>query len=511
MGFLWRHLSQPRAVYLFAICCSLLLSSWLAYKQILINPDAICYLQSAKIIGAGGLRKAMNLCPQAQWPFYSVLIYSLATIFHLSVEIAAYAVDAFFSTLTVVTFIAVVRQLGGTGRVLWLAAAVILLAHEFNAVRHYIVRDHGYWAFYLCSLFLLLRYLSLLRWTYALGWSVSLLSATLFRLEGIVFLVLIPWGLWFLSSLSGWQRCKSFFQLNLIPLVTGTAVLGWLIFHPEISLASLGRLQDVVFQIFHAGGFAWQRFQESAQAFGHSALTIDSFGEAKLVFFLAILMWYLVKLVANLSFVYSALLVYALWRKLFAFSQNARFVIISYLVVNLIITSLFLAEHFFLSKRYLIALALILMLMVPFAFEKLLAERQQLRRWVIPLIVLLWLISAVGGIVDFGHSKTYIRQAGDWLAKNIPSTALLYSNDYQVMYYSQHFGDELFEKFKEYSDPELLSHDHWKDYDYLALRISKKDLLAGKGIYQEVSGKLMQVFANSHDDEVRIYKIEAAE
>ncbi len=304
--------SNPLAIYSFAAIISLLLSGWIAYREILINPDAICYLQSAAVIGAGGLRKAMNLCAQAQWPFYSVLIFSLGMLTHLPLLVSAYIWDALFTALSVVTFIAIVRQLGGGRRVLWLAAFVILMAHQFNSIRQYLIRDHGFLAFYLLSLNLLLRYVATPRWTYAFGWGLSLLFATLFRIEGAVFLVLLPWLCWFLPSFTAWQRVKGFLQLNIISLAAGLAVFGWLIFHPEISLASLGRMQDLVFQLFHAGGMVWQRFQISANAFAHSVLAPESMADAGLVFSLSVIMWYVVRVLTNLSLICSGLVIYAL-------------------------------------------------------------------------------------------------------------------------------------------------------------------------------------------------------
>lgn len=504
-------INEPRVVYFFAALCSLILSIGIAYQEKVINPDAICYLQSAAVIGDGGLRKAMNLCPQAQWPLYSVLIYFLSYFTHLPLMVAAFTLDAVFSVMTVLAFISLTRQLGGRGCVLWLAAMVILLAHQFNSIRQYLIRDHGFWAFYLISLSLLLHYLHWRRWFYALGWSLSLLLATLFRIEGIVFLIFLPWGLWFLSSFSYWQRFKSFLQLYFIPLVVGFGVLGWLIFHPEISLASLGRIQEFVFQLFHVGGMVWQRFQESAMAFAHGALTVDSLSEARLVFFLAILMWYGVKIVGNLSLVYSLLLVYALIRKVLILTPISRFVLVGYLMINLIITSLFLAEHLFLSKRYLIAFSLVLMLWVPFALHQLLNQwqAQKLPRWIVSLVFLCIVISSLGGIFNFGYSKAYIRQAGDWLAANTSSSDLIYSNDYQVMYYAKHFGDDIFQKIKEYREDTAITNGRWKNYDYVVLRLSNKDFASiEKGILHEITIAPIHIFSNKRGDQVRIYRVE---
>ncbi len=500
-NFLW--------IYGFAAFSSVLLSAWIAYRETVINPDAICYLQSAAVIGAGGLRKAMNLCAQAQWPFYSVLIYFLGALTQLPLLAAAYVWNAIFTAITVVSFIVLVRQLGGSRRVLWLAVFVILLAHQFNSIRQYIIRDHGFFAFYLVSLSLLLRYLSFPRWYYALGWGLSLLLATLFRIEGAVFLILLPWVFWFQSSMSYWQRTKGFLQLNALSLSSGLLVFGWLIFHPEISLASLGRIQDLVFQVFHAGGVVWQRFQVSADAFARSVLTPESMQDAGLVFSLAILMWYLARVIMNLSFLYSALVVYGWWRRAFSFSRPAVSVLLGYILINVLVTSLFLAQHLFLSKRYLIALTLILMLWVPFALDRLIQswQKKETPSWLMPLIVSLIILASLGGIFDFGYSKAYLRQAGDWLAERVPAAASLYSNDYQILYYSKHFGNDIFQKINEYHQPNATQQGYWKNYDYLALAVSKKNVAEKAALLEAIPLLPIQVFSNKRGDQVLIYKI----
>ena len=502
-------LNNPLLIYYVAASVSLLLSGWIAYRETVINPDAICYLQSAAVVGAGGLRKAMNLCVQAQWPFYSVLIYFLGAVTQLPLVASAYTWDAIFTAGTVIFFISLIRQLGGRGRVLWLAAFVILLAHQFNSIRQYIIRDHGFFTFYLLSLSLLLRYMTLPRWYYALGWGCSLFIATLFRIEGAVFLILLPWVCWFQSSLTYWQRVKSFLQLNALSLTAGLAVLGWLIFHPEISLASLGRIQDLVFQLFHAGGMVWQRFQLSADAFAHAVLTADSMQDAGLVFSLSMMMWYFVRVIMNLSPLYSGLVAYGLWRQSLPLNRSSCLVLLGYILSNVLITSLFLAQHLFLSKRYLIALTLILMLWVPFALDSLIQswQKKETPAWLMPFIFLLLIIASIGGIFDFGYSKAYLRRAGDWLAENVSARSSLYSNDYQIMYYSKHFGNEIFQKVQEYANPNATKPGYWKNYDYVALHLDKKEWVEKAGWLEEIPVTPIEVFANKRGDQVVIYKI----
>ena len=133
----WNH---PKFIYFFAVLLSAFLSIWLACREVLINPDAICYLQSAAVIGNGGLRKAMILCPQAQWPLYSVLIYFFSYFTHFSLTVSAYTLDGIFSALTVLTFLGLARQLGAKGRVVNLSK---LFVPEKSKVCEFVTGENG--------------------------------------------------------------------------------------------------------------------------------------------------------------------------------------------------------------------------------------------------------------------------------------------------------------------------------------------------------------------------------
>jgi len=207
-------------IYVTAAVASILLSLWIACRESVINPDAICYLLSAQAVGSTGIRGAMNLCGQASWPFYSALIYGFARISQFSYTASAYLLDGIFSCISVTAFILIVKELGATRRVMWLAALVILCSHEFISTREYIVRDHGFWAFYLVSLFFMLRYAQRPKWITALAWSASLLTATLFRIEGAFFLLALPFVSWFVSSNSLRQRTIHFCLLNLLTVLS---------------------------------------------------------------------------------------------------------------------------------------------------------------------------------------------------------------------------------------------------------------------------------------------------
>jgi hypothetical protein len=495
-------------VYFFAITVSLLLSFWIDYRESVINPDAICYLISAQTVGQSGISGAMHVCGQAKWPFYSVLIYGLVQISHFSYPVAAYVLDALFSALSVVFFIRIAKELGATRSVMWLAALVILLSHEFNSIREYIIRDHGFWAFYLASVLFLLRFFKAPAWQAALGWSISLLIATLFRIEGAIFLLTLPFLILFHTRYALRQRFNFFFMLNLPMLLIGFVIGAWLVLHPQQTLDKLGRVVEVKAQLQHGWLMMAERYQATKASLSEHVLTNDSAKEAGFILFLVLLVWYLISVISNVSFAYGLLVVYAWLRKASPFTFAALLVLGGYLIVNVAITFGFLAERLFLSKRYLVALSLILMCWVPFALQDLIQKWPGLRhRFFLSVVTLFILFSSAGGMFDFGYSKSYIHEAGDWIANNVPANANLYANDYQLMYYSQHFGNSIFEKHITYVHLETIAENKWKQYDYLALRLSKHKESKTASILAGIHLTPIQVFSNKRGDQVAIYKV----
>lgn len=503
-----RLISARYFPYFIAGCLSILCSFWISGRELVINPDAICYLQSAATIKEG-IHAAMNLCGQAKWPFYSMLIAGFVHLTHASYQFSAYFLNGIFSLLTVLVFMRITSLLIVNTSLekhkrwlISLAAAVILLAHEFNSVKTYIIRDHGFWAFYLASILFLLYYFRTRQWSYAIAWSASILLATLFRIEGALFLLFIPFIAWFDVKQNKMARLKSFVALHSLTLLL--AILGlsvFLIYHPPLT----GRLYELQFQLLHGGMALQQNFQTKTLGLAQTVLGESGARDAAPVLFVTLIVWYVLNVIANLSWIYAILLIYAGYKKLLITDAMSRHVLWGYVIINVVITLVFLGQSMFLSKRYLIALSLVLMLWVPFALFALVQQWKK-RKWPLILAVLFILISALGGLFNFGYSKAYIREAGQWVSQNVPANAKLYSNDLQFMYYSNHFGNQIYTQYQIYSAPNVLSHHQWKQYDYLALRVDQKELNSATSIVRRMDLTPIQIFQNKRGDQIRIYR-----
>ncbi len=498
---------STRGIYLIAGFISLVISFWMCSQQSVINTDAICYLLSANEVGKAGVSAAMHLCGQASWPFYSALVYAFSKFSFLSLTTSAYVLNGILTLISVLAFMAIVEKLGGSRRVMWLAAFVILSAHQFNAVRQYIVRDHGFWAFYLLSILFLLSFLKEHSWKNALGFSGSLAVAALFRIEGAVFLAILPL-LAFVIHGSWRVRVLQFLKLNSLSIAAVIALAVWVIAHPEKSLAKLGRAPELWNQTLHGFSLVAEHFRAAKTALIQHVLPEEAARDAGMVWSAVLIGLYFANIIDILSFAATALVIYAWWSGVTAqFSRSAKWVLGSYVAINLVVLAFFFAERLFFSKRYLIALVLVLLLWVPFALDKLLRAPDVKRRYVGYFAMLVLFASSLGVLTISGASKTFVRDAGGWAAANIPATARFYTNDIQVAYYSQHYGNDIFVLMRENHDINAALQSQLQQYEYAALRTGKNRDSRLVDMMNEAHAPIVQTFANQSGDQVIIYKI----
>jgi len=500
-------LTRHNLPYGMVLLFSLILSIWIGARETVINPDGICYLMAADLFAKSGMAALAHYCAQSAWPFYSMLISIFAQFSHLSLETSAYFLNGASTLISVFLFLKIINELGGSTRVLYFAALVILLSHEFNSVREYIIRDHGFWAFYLLSFYFLLRFMRESNWFCAISFSISLLLATLFRVEAVIFLLGLPWLLFCDCHRSFKERVNAFFMLNFPLILIIFFGIAWLIWHPSyFELKYFGRLAEVLNQFQHGMQLVYMQYNKTKLAFIQYVLAPESARDASLLMFLMMTFWYAINVIGNLSLVYFSLVVYAFYTRSFSFHSRANLVLVGYLFLNVIITVIFFLQHFFLSKRYLIAFSLILMFYVPFALDHLWQRRTQFTHQILLFVALFFIfISSLGGVFEFGPSKSYIQEAGDWIHQNVPKKASLYVNDYQLTYYTQHYPNDLFKRVPEFLSINFAKNKHWKNYQFVALRLSHRDDIST--IKSNFPSHPIKTFMNKRGDQVIIYQI----
>lgn len=490
---------------------AIIINFFLAYLMLLyqqpFNVDGILYLNTAKAFLTHGFKGAMDIYG---WPFYSVSIAILSHVTHFSLESTVFLFNAVLMAMLVVVFILLVKEMGGAVREQYFALLVILLYPYLNHVRDSIVRDFGYYAFLLCSLLFFMRYLRDCRWRYAIGWSVCAMVATLFRIEGGVVFLLAPFVIFAKSNLIFLKKSYYFSKLYVFGLAAVAIVIGYALSRTQYDVSQLGRFSEFI-EHLSTGFLTTAKVLALKQEWLVKAVLGPMSSGSSLLFLLGGLLAIFVDVfLSTLGWTYVILVAYTFVARCFPKNANVRMAVFGYGIIILFTLIAFLTQQFFLSTRYVVPIALLLMLGIPFGLSKLYSDwlKANKKTWLFPLASLLLLITAVGGVGHFGPSKTYIIQAGVWIKQHTPPQALVYSNDAQVAYYSDRSGTHYPEDFAGQDGlvGRLQNMDLIK-YDYLALLIRRKELAEEKQISEILKKQPVIIFQNRRGDRVLIFKV----
>jgi len=174
-----------------------MLTMWAITVDPIVNPDAILYFSVADEFALGNFSNAFTLY---KWPFYSGFIAFVQAITGLSTQNSAYLLNSILYIIAVFGFLACVHALGANQRTLVIAAILILLFPSLNKYRAFIIRDAGFIAFYLWMIFHLIQGINKQQFSNFVWASVFIVLATLFRIEAIVPLLILPVYLQYLRS-----------------------------------------------------------------------------------------------------------------------------------------------------------------------------------------------------------------------------------------------------------------------------------------------------------------------
>lgn len=155
-----------------------------------INDDAVLYLEVAKYFSLFEWKTALSLYP---WAFHSFLIGITSAITGLGLETSAYAWSIFFFGLTTYAFVWLIRLAGGSNKTV-IAGALLLFTNPYivGDTLPMILRDQGFWAFFLLTIALFIRFYRKITLHNNLAWQFAAIVATLFRIEGLALIALLP-------------------------------------------------------------------------------------------------------------------------------------------------------------------------------------------------------------------------------------------------------------------------------------------------------------------------------
>jgi len=495
-----------------AVVVSLLISLWITWSTDVINNDGVLYLSAAELISAGDWGAACALSELNCWLFFPSLIALMGKVTAFSLENSAYLLDAVLSGLMVFVFLTLVRDLGAGRRTLLIAALVVLFHPYLNESRADVIRDHGYWAFYLTTVLFFMRYWKRPGWKYAFAWALAATVATLFRIEGLVFLLLLPLVLLIDTSRRFKERMLLLLKACAFTSILTAALLGWWVLDPAFSADQARHLLEPVTRMAEVWEQLDTGLEVRAEVIGDEVLGkyLDHYALKALWAMLGFII--LMKIFNTLTPVYSLLLLFKRFRVRFNPPAGLVRVIVWLILLNLGILLVELLTRYVLSGRFAVPLVLVLMLAIPFALDAVYDQWQfrnsyPFQKWLMfPVLMAALLYMSLDGLYSTGKgSKTYLREAGSWLQEQTTPATRVFSNDDRVTYYSG-MDVEWHRGASSKRITKMLKRGSWRKYDYIAIHVDHGDTAlrrkAGK-----ILGFPAATFSNSKQDSVLIFRI----
>ena len=408
------------------VSVSLLLSVWANLADNILNNDGVEYLKSSRAMLAGDWTAAVETY---KWPFYSACIAFISLLSGLSLTLSAQVLNALFFVWLALAFVALVRLAGGDRSTLWFAVLVILAFPTINKFRPYLIRDPAFLALFLSACYAFFLYVLEGRKRQNLIAITLFMAATLFRLEGLIYLFLTQ------SYLLN-QRYKNqssrwlVFVLLAVFAVMLLMFMSWWQFSSTDDLSYASIFTRPVTFMETAWAQILQPIEKRLDVIGNYILVGYSESYSVLVLFFSALSLVLLKVVHSLYYLYF-LLWFVAWRRGWLFPVSGFYQPWRYLVLaSLVILFVFVVAQWFLTTRYALPVAMLLLMAAPFVLDK---GYQSLKgaspkKWLFWLAMALIILSGIKSL-DLSTKKHYLKTAAEWMSQNVPADASIYTND----------------------------------------------------------------------------------
>ena len=481
-------------------------SAWCIHIDDVINNDAVEYIRAAEQFAA---RNWVGAFAVHQWPFFSFLMWVTSAVFGTSYEAAGQLLNTFFFTASSLLFVGVVRAFGGTSRRLTVLAALVAVLHpSFNEYRAFIIRDAGYLACYLLALFCLARSVQTTSLRYPAMVVGALLLASLFRIEGVVFLLSAPLLILTVRGENGgsaWTRLV----LTISSAAVLALVLGWWLIAPNGGISSAGAASTPLEVI----STAWHQITSSV-SHKIAVLRTEFLGTyaaeyAWALFVFAVLTILLSATFSQLTIPWALLAIGALGVGVRFPRKSLNRLWLTLVGMHLAILLVFAVIKLFLAARYPLALAVTILILVPFALERV-ASAVRWHKLKTPAralvgVLLLWAGGESVSGLDNATRATAVKEAGLWVAMQARVPGVLVSNDRRIAYYAGRHGDLDFIETDVGKILHGLRGGRWPEADYVALRLTRHDTKTEAWVIEALGKAPAQVFERESGDRVLVY------
>lgn len=471
---------------------SLLLSVFAFYFNDIINRDGVMYMEMSQAYLEGGLLASAKIY---NWPFFSIVIAHIHQITHLPLEISASVLNTLLFVLLIDVLVLLSHKILPNTRQLVIAALFFLCFQTLNEYRDFVIRDIGYWYFCSLTLYRFMRFLDLPTTRNGTLWQLTAITAVLFRVEGVVILLALPFYLFAIHPFK--LAIKQELQLNYLFIIGILISIPLLLTQSDISMA-FGKINQMTRYI--NPDLFLTKFNNMTAIIEDQILPKFSDEYSGLIFGSGLIIMLFYKLIKALSIGYVGIYLYGLRQKIHLHSRPYKHLIVYFLVLNLIILLVFIFSKYFISTRYALLAAISLLLLMLPTLCALLEKAWSSRNKPILLITGLILFVSLGDSMTSSNSKLYIKNVAIWASQNIPRNSTVLTDDEFIEYYfDSHQPAAQLTREKRISS--------YKKYDYLVVvdKLKNKELKT-----QLITMNIEPVFSikNKRGDKATVYLIQ---
>ena len=488
-------------LYLCVMAGALLVGAWARKIDPVINPDGVKYI----LASINFLRGEFQLGLEAhKWPFYSMAISAFSLLIQQPAEISAIILNALLRGIGGIAFIRICRNLGADYRQSVLAALVYLCYPGLNEVQSMVIRDIAYVTCFLWMVVFFMQMFSRNRRRDIAGFIICAVLATLFRIEGVVFLVglgmvYLRWG----SVSRRVRRLLFYLAFMLLPLLAwgvlnwiydGEAGNAWQIIQDTQAIIS----QQIDEYIRSLENGLWKSLLQTL-----SPILLGLFPLGRLT----------VNILEIVSIGYLLLLVTGFFlRPLLDDRPDTQLGLaaIRWIAsINIVILLAYVLIRQIVTDRYPLTLALLLMVFLPFiitrAWDALARRRRWARNAIVGFASLLFLVNTVEGLDRF-TSKSHLIEAGAWLREQNPGREDVYINDRVVDYYAGQLKPREDDYYSAHVVNTLVLTSRWKRLDFLVIRLARYNRPGFiRSLRNRIGKEPDRVFDNGRGDRVFVY------
>lgn len=422
----------PKKLFWCILLASMFLAGWMQYIQHgWINPDSVLYLEQARLIALGDWRGAIKVF---NWPLYGACIATVHKISGLGIHQSAQVLNVMFFGMATASFLTIIQLAGGGTRVM-LAGTLLLFSGQYlvGDVLEMLMRDEGFWAFYLASLVFFIRYMQHSRLSDALLWQAYIIIATLFRIEAICYLMGLPLSLLFMHEISWKSRLKRTLNAYSIAIVGFFVIFAAIFLSESLSISNFGRLQEV---------FTLHLYQEFTQKLFTQAQLMSSqvlgkyLEEYAVTGLLLIFVYAIIAKTISATGIFAAVFAgFTLKNRGKNIEPKAYLVLKATAIIALVSMALIIVKVFVLSGRYVAGLSWILLILGAFYFASLHTSKDKKIALIASLVVIALCLGLVKNILPKRQGYNYMQDAATWLKQHNSEQKLVFYNESRMRYY----------------------------------------------------------------------------